>query len=230
MMYNSTLELNKLYNSDCLEIMKDMPDNSVDLILTDPPYLIDYQSNHRKNKFDKIENDADPEFIKTYISECYRILKNNRAAYIFTDYKTYDFFKPIFENSGFKLKNALIWVKNNWGGGDLEGAYGHRYEMIMYGHKGRRLLTGKRYDDVLYFNRIKPGPHPTEKPIDLLEYLIINSTEENEIVFDGCAGVGTSLIAAINTNRKYIGVEIKDLYYNEAQKRLSNHNLQMRLF
>lgn len=230
MMSTFTLELNKLYYGNCLEIMKHMPDDSVDLILTDPPYLIDYQSNHRKDKFDKIENDNDPEFIVHYLKECYRILKNNRTAYVFTDYKTYDFFKPVFEDSGFKLKNTLIWVKNNWGGGDLEGAYGHRYEMIMYGHKGRRLLTGKRFNDVLEYDRVLPGPHPTEKPIDLLEHLITNSTDQDDIVFDGCAGSGTSLIAAMNTDRKYIGVEIDEGFFNYAKERLINHQVQQRLF
>lgn len=223
--------INHITLGNCLEVMKRIPDNSVDLILTDPPYLINYKSNHRKEKFDRISNDTNPEFILEYLKECFRILKDNSSAYVFCDYKTIDFFKPAFE-LGFNLKNILIWVKNNWGMGDLTGAYAHQYEMILFGHKGRSLLRSKRYTDIILSDRVDPNKmvHPTEKPIELLEFLILNSTDENDIVFDGCAGSGTTLIAAKNTKRSFIGIELEEAHYLTALKRIENHQEQLRLF
>ena len=91
----------KLYNSDCLEIMKDIKDESIDLIVTDPPYLINYQSNHRKNKYKKIKNDIEAdELISNYFKECYRILKDNTAIYSFCSWHNIDF-------SNKNLKNIL---------------------------------------------------------------------------------------------------------------------------
>ena len=86
---------------DCLELMKEIPDNSIDLVVTDPPYLISYKTNYRKNKkhdfCTEIVGDNNPNLIKDYIKECYRILKENTAMYIFCSSKTIDFFKQTIE-------------------------------------------------------------------------------------------------------------------------------------
>jgi site-specific DNA-methyltransferase (adenine-specific) len=84
------METNKIYNMDCLEGMKQLSDESVDLIVTDPPYLIKYKTNHRKDKkhdfCSEIDNDDNPELISDYIKECYRIMKQNTAMYIFCSF------------------------------------------------------------------------------------------------------------------------------------------------
>ena len=106
-----------LWNGDCLELMKNIPDKSVDLIVTDPPYLIKYKTNHRKNKYHKfcneIQNDSNYKFISLYIQECYRILKDDTAMYMFCKCDHVYFFKQELEKCGFKIKNMIIWVKNN---------------------------------------------------------------------------------------------------------------------
>ena len=215
--------MNSLYNSDCL--LLDLP--KVDLIVTDPPYLIQYQSNHRKAspKFSYIQNDNNLNFISNYFALCHDILKYNSSIYIFSGWQNIDLFKQEFEKH-FKLKNILIWVKNNTGMGDLRGSYAPKYEMILYGHKGRDLLRGYRYPDVLHYDRISGNKllHPTEKPIDLLKLFISNSSDEDDIVFDGCAGTGSTLLAAKELNRNYIGVEIDTHYYNIAKERLNGTN------
>ena len=100
-----------LYNGDCLEVMKDIPDKSVDMVLTDPPYLMNYQSNYRKSKYNKIENDKNNfDLIKKYFEECNRILKDNTAVYCFCSWHNVDFFKKEFEKQ-FKLKNIIVWEK-----------------------------------------------------------------------------------------------------------------------
>ena len=96
----------KLYQGDCLEIMGGIKDKSVDLIVTDPPYLMDYQSNRRKkeDRFDKIKNDkGNYMLIQDYLEECHRIMKDNTAIYCFCSWHNIDFFKNEFEKH-FKLK------------------------------------------------------------------------------------------------------------------------------
>ena len=213
----------KLYNGDCLEIMKDIKDKSINLIVTDPPYLIDYQSNRRRNKYKKIKNDIEAdELISNYFKECYRILKDNTAIYSFCSWHNIDFFKQEFEKY-FKLKNIIVWNKNNRSTGDLKGSYAPKYELILFGHKGRRLINGYRYPDVLDAKKTGNKLHPTQKPIDLLEIFIKASSNEGDTVFDGFMGSNSTGIASIKNDRKFIGIELDIDYYNIAKQRIDEY-------
>ena len=204
---------------DCLELMKDIPDGSVDLVLTDPPYGMAFKSNYRKEKYNEIQNDKSLEWLERYISECYRVLKNNSAIYCFCSWHNVDVFKQAIEKK-FKVKNILIWEKNNTSMGDLKGSYAPKYEMIIFAHKGRKLLNGFRYADIIKANRTGNKNHPTEKPVDLLKTFICNSTDENAVVFDGFMGSGSCGVACVNTNRHFIGIELDEDYFNIAKKRI----------
>ena len=105
--------------------------------------------------------------------------------------------------------------------GDLKGSYAPKYEMIIFAHKGRKLLNGFRYADVIKANRTGNKLHPTEKPVDLLELFIKNSSDENETVFDGFMGSGSCGVACINTNRNFIGIELDKGYFDIAEKRIN---------
>lgn len=218
----------KLYNGDCLEVMRDISDKSIDLIVTDPPYLMNYQSNRRKkeNRFDKIKNDKDNYLlIQNYFKECYRIMNDNTAIYCFCSWHNIDFFKQEFEKY-FKLKNILIWNKNNHGTGDLKGAYAPKYEFVLFGHKGRTLLREKRIPDVIECAKIpsKKLTHPTEKPLNLLDIFIRQSSDENDVVFDGFGGTFSTGIACLNTNRRFIGIELDKNYFDVGSKRIESIN------
>jgi site-specific DNA-methyltransferase (adenine-specific) len=119
---------NTIYNKDCIEIMRQIREKSIDLIVTDPPYLMNYKTGHRKDKNHKfcstILNDDNFELISSYIKLAYNILKDNTAMYMFCNVLHFDFFKNELENTGFTIKNMIIWVKNNWTAGDLKNAYG----------------------------------------------------------------------------------------------------------
>ena len=216
----------KLYQGDCLEVMDGIKDKSVDLIVTDPPYLMDYQSNRRKkeDKFDKIKNDkGNYMLIQDYLEECHRIMKDNTAIYCFCSWHNIDFFKNEFEKH-FKLKNILVWNKNNHGTGDLKGSYAPKHEFILFGHKGRTLLREKRIADVIDCPKISSNKltHPTEKPQDLLEIFIKQSSDVGSIIFDGFMGTGSCGIAAKKLNRNFIGIELDEKYFNIAKNRLEN--------
>ena len=212
-----------IYCGDCLEYMKKIPSESIDLIVTDPPYLMDFQSNHRKRKYNKIKNDTlqNEKLISEYFEHCYRILKNDTAVYCFCSWHHIDIFKQEFEKY-FTLKNIIIWQKNNTSMGDLKGSYAPKYEMVLFGHKGRRLLNGFRYPDILEFKRTNNKLHPTEKPVDLLELFIKQSSDINDVVFDGFMGSASTGVACINTNRKFIGCELDENYFKIAEQRLKN--------
>ena len=204
-------------------------DKSIDMIVTDPPYLISYKTNYRKNKVhdfcSEILNDDNEKLIVDYINECFRIMKPNTAMYMFCSSKTMDFFKQCAEDTGFKVKNIIIWVKNNWTAGDLTAQFGQQYEPILLLNKGRCPFNGKRLTDVWSFPRVagKKQVHQNQKPIELIEQCIMKHSVENAVIFDGFLGSGTTAIACINTDRNYIGFELDENYYNIATERIKNH-------
>lgn len=215
-----------LFNDDCLKVMKDIEDDSIDLIVTDPPYLIDYKTNRRLNKEHKfcksILNDTNEQCISDYIKESYRILKDNTAMYIFCNSNKVDFFKRELEKSGFVIKNMIIWEKNNWTAGDLKAQYGKQYEIIFLVNKGRKFINGKRLSDIWKYDRVSPNKalHQNQKPVELLKQCILKHSNENDLVFDGFMGSGSTGIACLETNRRFIGVELDKEYFDIAEERL----------
>ena len=121
----------------------------------------------------------------------------------------------------FKIKNILIWIKNNWTAGDLKGAYAKQTEFIIYAVKGRHLLNGRRDSDVLKYNRVsgKKQVHQNQKPVDLLEYLIKKSSTKGDTVLDCFMGSGSTGVACNKLGRKFIGIELDAETYELAKKR-----------
>jgi len=142
-----------LFCEDAYKVLKEI--EQVDLLLTDPPYLINYTPSWRVKDFQGFK-DYLPD-LEELAFLFHQVLKNNRHAYVFTHYKTYHLFFEAFSKF-FRIKNALVWVKNNWTAGDLKGQYAPSYELILFMHKGRRPLWGKRERDVLFFKRVPPPP------------------------------------------------------------------------
>jgi len=212
----------QIIHGDCLEIMKGMADKSVDLVLTDPPYGMSYQSSRRTDKFAKIELDDNVDWFADFIKECYRILKDDRHIYVFCNDYAISTFRDEMKKVGFVPKRTLVWLKNNHTSGDLEGDYGNKTEFVLYAQKGRRELNGKRDTNVLEAKRVCEMSHPTQKPIDLFSYLIEKSSKENEIVFDPFAGSCTTAIAAAQLNRNYICIEKEEQYINVCHERMDN--------
>ena len=224
------METVTLWHGDCLELMKNIPDGSVDLVLTDPPYLCDYSRHDSKSRFSKKiandENNSENEgMIEKYLQECYRIMKDNTAIYCFCNYKKIDFFKQQIETAGFNLKNIIIWDKQRNGMGDLSTTFGYSYEFIIFASKGQPKIRGKRISDVWQFARVKSKEqtHQNQKPIDLLKQAIEKSSDENAVVFDGFMGSGSTGVACVNTNRRFIGIELDDGYFEIAKTRITKH-------
>jgi site-specific DNA-methyltransferase (adenine-specific) len=189
------------------------------MVVTDPPYGMEFRSNYRKVRYERIANDGNVDWTEEVIGELYRVMKPDTALYWFCSFHSIDVFLSVIKNK-FNIKNILIWEKNNTGMGDLTGSYAPKYEMIIFAHKGRRLLNGRRDPDILHFNRTGNKNHPTEKPVDLLEYLISKSSNEGDLILDPFIGSGSTAVACKNINRQYIGIEIDLEYYRIATERL----------
>lgn len=211
-------------NGDCLDVMKKMPDCYVDMILTDPPYGINYKSNERKDKtkFNHITNDNNDYRFMCY-DEFKRIMKDNSICAIFCSWKNYaedyNYLSKIF-----KIINVIIWHKPGGGIGDLKHTLLTDYEMCIICSKGSVKINCKRNGSVISVKKV-PGSkmvHPTEKPVDLYRYIIQTWTRKGDIVLDCFAGSFVNAIACIKTGRKYICIEIDKKYYKQGVRRIDN--------
>ncbi|MCL1937003.1 MAG: site-specific DNA-methyltransferase [Candidatus Azobacteroides sp.] len=214
------MELNVIYNKDCLEGIKELPDNSVDAVITDPPFFLGVTHNGQKGEY------SDLIIMKPFFSglffEINRVLKNTGKAYICTDWRTYPFLYPVLSEY-LPIKNLLVWYKGDSGGNQ----YMNSHEFVIFCSKGGEINIGDE-------NTIKiPGfaagakrtngqkLHPTQKPVELFEKFILDSTNKDDTVLDCFMGSGTLAIAAIKTKRNYIGFEIQEKYCKIAQCRIN---------
>jgi len=225
----------KLINGDCLEVMQSLIDDGVkvDMILTDPPYLMKYSTGFRSDQTHKLSqeilNDDNFELIRDIIPLCYELLEEGSAFYCFCSEHHLDYFKQQIEKY-FTIKNICIWIKNNGSGlGDLKGSYVRTNEFIIFATKGRHLLNGKRDPNVFYYPMVRPNNrlHINQKPTDLLGFIINKSSQPNDIILDCFMGSGSTAIACKNTNRQFIGIELDKDYYQIAQERCKNYQTRL---
>ena len=222
----------QLYNENCLDIIKELPEKSIDLIVTDPPYYISSRGNAgnaggmwqlKKNMSGKIFNTIP--HITEYISSFYRILKEGGHLYLMTNHKNLQEFLNETTNSGFKFTKSLIWDKGNKIMGQY---YMSQFEYILFFRKGKGIkINDCGISDLISIPNVKlkennKNLHDTEKPVSLMEILIKNSSKENEIILDPFMGIGASGVAALKNNRKFIGVEIEQNYYEIAKTRIKS--------
>lgn len=212
-----------LINGDCLEEMRNIPDDSIDAVVCDPPYGIDYQSAWRtdKNKWKpKIANDKKP--FTEWTDEAFRVMKEGTGLLCFTRWDTEQDFRNALNKSGFKCKQQLIWDKVVHGMGDLKGDFASQHENIIFAVKGRFIFPGKRPKSVFRSQRVTPTDllHPNEKPIKLLEDITLPITKEGNTVLDMFMGSGVTGIACKNLNRNFIGIELDKKYFEIAKKRI----------
>jgi site-specific DNA-methyltransferase (adenine-specific) len=213
---NPPLRTNRLILGDALQVMGGISDSSIDLILTDPSYGIDYQSNRRtlRNKLPKLMSDTYDHsrwLLRQFLPEAYRVLKPGSHLYIFNRWDVYPFFFNEVQKAGFTIKNCLVWAKNNHGSGDLYGAYAYQHEFCIFSRKDGtpRLLRGKRTSDMLNYQKVSSSNllHATQKPLRMLLAVVEKSTEPGEVVLDPFCGSGSACKAAYLLGRRYIGID-----------------------
>ena len=201
--------IDKIYNEDCLEGLEKLADNSVDLICTDPPYCVGTTSNGIRGSI--LDNNLIMPFFKQLFRQWRRVLKAGGCIYVNTDWRTYPFLYPII-NQYFIQRNLIVWKKENYM--SAGNWYRYNHELIIFGTNGksRREFSGSELDvwnigikEAIPFSRI----HQSQKPIELVEKMIKDSSHEGEVVLDCFIGSGTTAEACIRNNRHFIGFELK---------------------
>ena len=207
-------------NLDWNDALKQLPDGCVDLVVTDPPYGMSYQSNMRKSKHKKIVGDDNLDWLESWVVELKRLCKPEAHLYIFCSWHKVDEFKAVIQTY-FNVKNILIWDKKAGGMGDLEGDYCPSYEMVIFCSNGSKKLNGGRDSSILRTIRTNNENHPTEKPVNLIKYFIEKSSKEGDIVLDTFAGSFSTARACKESRRHFLCFEI-DADYCARGRQLLN--------
>lgn len=199
------------------DVQKLMQDQKADLIITDPPYNVNYEGKTEDNLKiinDNMEDSQFYNFLESAFINLNNSLKDGGAAYIFHADTEGLNFRKAFVNSGFKLAQCLIWSKNTFVMGRQD--YQWQHEPILYGWKlgaGHYFINDRKQSTILNFDKpSRNEDHPTMKPIDLVAYLIKNSSKKNEIIIDFFGGSGSTLIACEQLNRKAYLMELDPRY------------------
>lgn len=178
----------------------------IDMIFTDPPYGYEYKSGY--NNYEMLKND---DKILDFIPAVIPFLRDC-AIYSFCGWQTIEKWIEYFKNTPLKLKNMIVWKKNNWSMGDLECAYAGQYEICLFLNYGKKELLGKRDTDIWEFDREPSKLHPTMKPIKMIGYALEKSSLKNENVLDLFGGSGSTLIACEQLDRNCFMMELDPHY------------------
>ena len=208
----------KLVLGDCIKEMKTMPDNSVDFTLTDIPYnAVSRESNGLRNldkgKADELAFDLD-----TFLNEVYRVTKNSICIFCGKEQ-----FSSIFEYFAEKkgTTRCVVWQKSNPSPMNGQYIYLSGVELaVWYKKSGAKVFNAHCKNSVFKYPNGQTKYHPTEKNHQLLEDLILDNTNENDIVLDPCMGSGSCGIVSKKLNRKFYGIEIDETYFNTAKARI----------
>lgn len=222
-----------LQQGDCLELMKEIPDESIDLVVTDPPYRLvsggcigkNCMANTGifKSNSDAVRKgtlfDHNKITFAEWIPEVFRVLKQRAHCYIMINGRNLAELQNECEKAGFIFQNLLVWNKGNVTPGKW---YMNQCEFILMLRKGKaKNINIMGTSTLLSITNITGKKvHPTEKPVELMQKLVINSSKYDETVLDPFMGSGSTGIACLNTSRKFIGMELDEQYFEIAKERI----------
>ena len=228
-------KLGKLYLGDALEVLKSLPDESVDLVITDPPY-----------NSDTVEwDEKDDEWQFQWLEEVKRVMKEGASLYVF--------FAPLnmygvegWIRKNLTLKNVVVWFHPNLYGAGLsygDDRWKSTWDVIFYAVKGKKAKHGKRVAeegwklnpkgggfDVMVYPHPRPLLHKAQKPLELIKKLVWCSSEEGDVVLDPFAGSGTTAVACEKLSRKWIGIELEEKHCEVVKRRLLEEVRNLKIF
>lgn len=229
------MKLNYIDNCDCLEGLKAVPDKSVDLIVTDPPYFL--SMGHAGSKTNAVRGSEQlnsnrafndlaicTPFYNQLFAEYNRVLKDDGSFYFFTDWRGYAYYFPLI-NATLPVRNLIVWDKKAGPG----SFYSFAHEFVIFGTFKGKTKTGVG-SNVWRLPAFSSGAkstngdkvHPTQKPWELIAKCIEDSTEPGAVVLDTFMGSGTTAVACLRTGRSFIGFELDERYHAIAQQRIAD--------
>jgi adenine-specific DNA-methyltransferase len=205
--------VNRILLGDCIQVMRQIPEESVDCIVTDPPYLCRFQSRDGRT----VVNDDRDDWLEPAFTQMYRVLKPNRFVVSFYGWHRVDAFFAAWKAAGFRPVGHLVFAKR----------YASKERFVAYTHEAAYLLAKGEpakphmmLRDVLQWQYTRNERHPTEKPLMSIMQLIQAFSHPGDIVLDPFVGSGTTAVAAKKLSRRYIGIDIEPVYAQQAQERV----------
>lgn len=246
--FSYMIELNKIYNEDCLSLMKKIDDSSIDCIITSPPYMFQKEYDNYDDKFEPVKY---RKFLTNIFKECVRVLKDGGRMFVnvqpvFSEnYPTHHIVSQVLMELGLTWGGEILWEKNNyncaytaWGSwkSPSKPYLKYTWEFVEYFYKGNPKhegnkdnidITGDEFKkwttakwSIAPENRMKEFGHPAMFPEELVERILKLFTYKNDIVFDPFSGAGTTCYVCENFDRRYVGSDISEEYCRIANKRL----------
>lgn len=207
--------INTVQHGDCIDMMQAMPARSVDFILTDPPYIVQYKDRTGRS----IANDDNGDWLEPAARQMFRVLKNDSLCVSFYGWHQTDRFMSAWRTAGFRIVGHMVFRKN----------YASDYRFVSYTHESAYLLAKGRPTppdyppaDVMDFPYTGNRLHPTQKPVAILKPLIEAFCPEGGLVLDPFCGSGSTLVAACDANCDYLGIELDSNYHRIARRRLAS--------
>lgn len=246
-----------LYLGDCLEILKEIPDSSVDLVLTDPPYNISqkgktidrskFNAVGYKNRnplkldfgdWDNMERQEFLDFTKKWLIETIRVLKDGGTLISFFSKEDISYLGWVGTDNGMRTRSIFTWHKTNPVPSIMKVNYLSSCEFAYIGSKGTKSWTFNfdlqktmhNFFETSNASAYKETEHPTEKPVEMFQHFIKIHTNENDTVLDCFMGSGTTGVACEKLNRNFIGIEKDEKYFKIAQDRIKKEYNQLKLF
>ena len=207
-------QINQVVHGDCIQVLPTLPSESVDLVVTDPPYFVRYKDRSGRS----IANDSDPGSILGAFDELYRVLKPNTFCVSFYGWTAIDAFFAAWKRAGFKAVGHIVWHK---GYASRRGILNARHEQAYLLAKGRPQQPAQALDDVQPWEYTGNRVHPTEKAVSVLMPLIQSFSQPGSLILDPFAGSGSTLVSAALAGRNYLGIELEAQYIEHARRRLA---------
>jgi DNA modification methylase len=207
--------IDTITHGDCIKVMRQMSANSVDFILTDPPYLVNYHDRQGRT----LPNDTDANWLMPAMAEAFRVLKNNRLMLCFYGWPRAEKFLEAWREAGFRPVGHLVFRKSYTTKATDFLKYQHEQAYLLA--KGRPPMMGSPLPDVQRLLFTGNKLHPTQKAVMSLVPIIRAYSLPGEVVLDAFCGSASTCAAALLTGRKYIGIELDSEYFNQASARLA---------
>lgn len=205
---------NQILCGEAGQILSHFPENSIDLVITDPPYLINYTDRSGRT----LANDDNPDAVLSVYREISRVLKSDRYCITFYGWSSIAQFSQAWQDAGLRVLGHLVWPKNYI---SRNGHVGYSHESAYLLAKGRPALPVYPLPDVQRWKYSGNKSHPTQKDISIIAPLIKSYSQTGDLVLDPFAGSGTTAVAAALNGRDYIGIELEHRYCDLAERRLA---------